>query len=131
MPRPVLPDLPNTVTAVRSRFEAWRKARRPRSRIPDGLWREAAQLARAHGVHRICRVLRLDYYCLKHRMGAYGVAVSPPAFVEVALCPPASSPMSPQCVVEAERPDGARMTIRMAGSEDLVALMRTFWTGSA
>ena len=32
-----------------ARFESWRGSHPKRSRLPDELWRDAAQLARAHG----------------------------------------------------------------------------------
>jgi hypothetical protein len=91
--------------------------------MPGVLWDAAIDLARSHGAHRVARALRVAYYSLKHRMTA---AARPPArsgFVELTLNPPGSGA---GCVVEVDRPDGARMTIRGAGQADLAALSRTF-----
>jgi hypothetical protein len=61
-------------------------------------------------------------------MGPESGGAGPAGFVELALSPPLPSP---QCVVEVLRPDGARMTIRMSGSGDLLAFTQTFWSGRA
>jgi len=37
--------LPAKLEAVRRRFDRWRKAHRPRSRIPDALWSVAVKMA--------------------------------------------------------------------------------------
>lgn len=116
------------VTHARRRIELWRKTRPKRGLMPEGLWREAAQLARIHGVNPIARALGLDYYSLKgHAIRCSRPdRASSPAFVEVSVCGPA---LSTECVVEMERPDGARMRIRFAGQDHLVALSDSFWKG--
>ena len=114
--------LPETVTDVRRRLDAWRKTPGKRGPIPAALWREAACLARTHGLNPIARALRLEYYSLKRQLAAVlaaGAAVQP-AFVEVAVVPELAR--SPECAVELERPDGARMRVRVSRSEDLVVL---------
>lgn len=119
-------NLPGPVTAVGRRIDAWRRTRPKRGPMPEALWREAAQLAQAHGIHPIACALRLEYYALKrHVDGARRPeATAQPAFVEVSVCPSAPAP---DCVVEMERPDGARMRVRLPSQENLIALTEAFW----
>ncbi|MGH7208152.1 MAG: hypothetical protein ACREIL_02085 [Nitrospiraceae bacterium] len=110
---------PVGIAEVAGRFESWRRSHPKRSPLPDELWREAADLARAHGIHPVARALNLAYYDLKRHAEAVR-----PAFVEVSVCPPAATA---ERIVEMERPDGARMKVRCAGPGDLVALSESFW----
>ena len=122
-------EIPASLARGRDRFEAWRGARRSRTRIPDRLWNLAVKLAVAHGLHRTASVLKLDYYSLKKRVEAKNAVASSttPAFVE--LSPP---PMTAggECVVEFEDGAGASMRIHLRGCDapDLVALGRSFWS---
>jgi hypothetical protein len=110
-----------TLAQAAGRFQGWRRIHPRRSRLPEQLWLEAAQLARAHGVNRVARALSLGYYSLKRH-----VVALPPTFVEVEAVhsPVAAGGLS---VVELERADGARMTVRGASQGDLVALSDSFW----
>lgn len=127
-------QLPGVISDVRRRLDAWRKSRPKWGPIPAPLWKEAAALARAHGINPIAKALRLDYYSLKRQMEAVARTpgtkpVAHPAFVEVAVVP--SSPPPAECAVELERSDGARMRVRLSRQEDLVALSDSFWRGCA
>ena len=53
---------------ARQRFEHWRRTKRGRSRIPDGLWTLAVKAAAQCGPFRTAQVLRLDYAKLKQRI---------------------------------------------------------------
>lgn len=121
------PDSP--VFALRERIDAWRKVRpKPRCRMPEDLWRDVVALARVQGLHSVARALKVDYYSLKERMGSTcdtGNGKKRAAFVEVAVNP--SMAPAGECVVELERPDGSRMTIRTTNTADLVALGELFW----
>jgi hypothetical protein len=66
--------LPAKLEAVRRRFDRWRKAHRPRSRIPDTLWDVAVRTAGTDGIHPTTRALRLDYYSLKERLEQHAAA---------------------------------------------------------
>ncbi len=55
------------VERVRRRFERWRRTRKQRSRIPEGLWHAAVQVAGSYGVNKTARALGLDYYELRNR----------------------------------------------------------------
>ena len=119
-------SLPGSVTDVRCRLDLWRRTRAKRGPIPAPLWTEMADLARLHGINPIARALRLDYYSLKRQVELTRRIQAPagPAFVEVSVVPPVPSP---ECAVELERPDGARMSVRLSRHEDLVALSESFW----
>ena len=122
-------DVPASLARGRDRFDAWRRGRKNRTRIPDPLWKLAVKLAVAHGLNRTASVLKLDYYSLKKRVEAKkDVASAPPAFVE--LSPPPMTAAG-ECVVEFADGAGASMRIHLRGCEvpDLVALGRGFWSG--
>src|ERR1700731_4873250 len=90
------------VEGLRRRFEEFRSQHQRRTRLPEELWRAAAEIAEKHGINLVCRCLRLDSNSLKKWMGK-GVnglrpkharkkrlAMTPTAtFVE--LLPPATS----------------------------------------
>ena len=124
-------DWPAALFRVQRKLERWRAQCRPRERIPEDLWREAAELAGAYGIHRIAKALRLDYYSLKDRVAAAAAesGVNGPEFVEVlgGGLPTAR----PECVIEVEDPVGVTMRIRVTGGEgpDVAALVRAFREG--
>jgi hypothetical protein len=125
--------LPPDIAAVSARLDRWRQTRRRRARVPDALWRAATTLARQHGAGKIARLLRLDYYALRRRVGQERQAApgaSPAAFVE--LVPTALGAPRVTCVVECERPDGGRMRIQCTSPQlpDLAALSASFWRGA-
>ena len=112
------------------KFVQWRQRRRPGARIPEELWREAAELASAYGIHRIARALRLDYYSLKKRAAAAGQSGQRgPEFVEI-LPGGMAGPRS-ECVIEVEDPRGGKMRIHLQGGDlpDVAALTRVFREG--
>jgi len=126
------PRVPAEVRDVLRRLEGWRRGRKHRRPIPEVLWWSATTLARQHGVSRIARLLRLDYYVLKERADTLGrdkrgQAEAKPSFVEM---PPFTPPPDSECVVELEHPGGARMRIQVKGGSmpDLGALSRVFWS---
>jgi len=134
--KPVTPPrVPAEVRDVLRRLEGWRRGRKHRIPIPEVLWRSAATLARQHGVSRIAKVLRLDYYVLKERLDTLGRdrrgrSEAKASFVEV---PSFTPPPDSECVVELEHPSGARMRIHVKGGPraDLGALSRIFWSAEA
>lgn len=123
-------SLAGAVSDLRRRLDSWRRSRTRLGPIPPPLWSEAAALARVRGVHPIARSLGLDYNSLKRHAKADSITastatpVAPSAFVELALIP--SSPPPAECTAELERRDGARMRIKLARSEDLLALAESF-----
>jgi len=128
MPRIPAIRSPELTQATRA-FEQWRGLRTSR-RIPELMWKRAADLACRYGVHRTARALRLNYATLKNRTA-----------VSVRIEDPVSVPASPfmeifpvngggaECVVELERSDGGKMRIQFKGASapDLMGLSRAFW----
>ena len=128
-----LPTVRNPLEVVRNQFEAWRKRRRCRGRIPEALWQAAADLCREHSICEISQALRLNYNDLKDRVQRSrdrGLAVgkrSDLGFVKLDL----GAPIVPsECLVEMEAPNGAKMRMSFRGTArdfDPVDLGRAFW----
>ena len=112
---------------ARSQFQAWRKQRRPGSRIPVSLWQLAVRLVGTFGLSRTATALRLDYYRLKKQVAA--AAPQPvsqgPAFVEL----PAPLLAGKQARVELDNAAGLTLRVHLVGYDaaDLEALTRHFW----
>ncbi len=96
-------EVPAELARGRDRLTAWRRTRKPRSRIPQRLWELAVKLAAQHGLHRTAQALKLDYYSLKKRIEAAetGRDESDTAFIEL----PSAQASVQECVIELE--DGA------------------------
>src|SRR5436309_13420744 len=105
-------------------FEAWRSAHPPRSKLPEGMWAAAVEMARQRGLHCTAKALRLDYTRLKKHLGSDQTGPSSPArFLE--LLPPPVNPQA-ECVVEVESSRG-RMRVAMKGATpDWAALLRAW-----
>ena len=123
-----------TLEAVCNQFEAWRKRRRCRGRIPESLWQAAVEQCKEHSVHAVSRALRLNYNGLKNRIpsitrgrGLVTGQHSNLGFVRLDL----GTPMTPsECLVEMEAPNGARMRMSFKGVPrgfDPGELGRAFW----
>ena len=127
--------LPREVAVARRRIDKWRAGNGRRRRIPEGIWTEAAELARVHGIHRVSAAMRLSHEKVKQRLEGIdavaskmtsSVAVDPvPGFVEIAATIPPSSGLS----VELADNRGRRMTIRGAGHSEVRSMVAAFWTG--
>ena len=122
-------ETPAPVVGLRRRLEAWRKRRGGRGRIPDDLWKAAAELAVVHGVSRTSSVLKLSYYSLKKRVAEQEQRLeqtAEPTFVEVN---PQTIPWASQCVIECHNAAGARMRVQWTGCDaaDVVAWGRIFF----
>ena len=123
-------DWPAGFSRAQRNIERWRAQRRPRERIPDDVWREAAQLACAYGINRTAKALRLDYYSLKDRVAtAAEPGENVPGFVEVFGGGMATG--GSECLIEIEDAGGVKMRIRLPAGErpDIVALARVFREG--
>jgi hypothetical protein len=123
-------DFPAACSRVQRKLAHWRQRHRLGARIPEGLWHEAAELAHAHGVHRIARALRLNYYALQKRAAvAAGSGTGAREFVELLPGVLPVSPLSrPECLIEVEDGGGAKLRIHLQGGEfpDVAALTRGF-----
>ncbi len=101
-------QLPVSVERVRSQFDEWRAVKEHRDRIPQRLWDAAVDAARRHGIHTVCRAVKLEHAALSRRVQATaGEASHAPAFIEME----ASSSGSIGCIVELEKSNGTRMRI--------------------
>jgi len=115
------------VAPIKDSLDRWRSKRGRGRSIPDELWRGAARLAADHGVHRVSKALRLNYYALKRRVDALEVAdeaSSPQAdvepsesamFVEIPMAASTTQPSPTE--IEIESPSGWRIRIRLGSLE--------------
>jgi hypothetical protein len=121
--------VPAELERARSRFDAWRRTRKPKSRIPEPLWALAVKLVSAHGLHRTAATLKLDYYSLQKRVAtaAGRTAASRPTFIEL----PTAVATARECVLEFEEDDGARLRVHLTGYDaaDIVAVGCRLWKG--
>jgi hypothetical protein len=130
--RKITSKLPGRLERTRQRFDHWRETRKVRSRIPESLWTSAVKMARAYGVNRTARALRVDYYSLKERVeskvSSSGVSKKNTSSTFVELAAPAIASTC-ECLLELEDVAGAKMRIHVKGVEvpDLAALSRSFW----
>ena len=114
----------NTLEWLQKRLDAWRKSKKPRSRIPETLWAAAVRAAVQYGINRTAKTLRLDYYNLKKRHAASAKDPAP-AFIELQ---PATSSAS-EYAIELEARDGTKMRIQIKGMKmpDVIAFSRELW----
>ena len=118
---------------VQSQFERWRQSRKRGTRIPEALWRAAAEAARECGVSKTSQALRLDYYGLKKRVEsapARHSTVELPSeikFLEIPLGVPSARP---ECVVEFDDGQGARLRVELQGAAlaELETVARALWS---
>jgi hypothetical protein len=121
--------------ALSQKIERWR-SQKPRTRaMPEELWQEAGEAARSFGVGRVSTALRLGYATLRRRSGAEGTRgrrtrrdrtapVPSSEFVELSGFPSVRQMAAgDEAVVEVAAPDGTRLTIRLKGSTNVVALV--------
>ena len=115
----------SAIKGVRGQLEDWRRTRKhQRAAIPPEVWDAMTPVARTHGVNRVCRLLRVDYYSLKRRVQSARPAS--PKFVEV-ISPIGSA--STGDVLEVEDRGGRKMTLRLSPDNraDTLALIQSFW----
>ncbi|MFN0027754.1 MAG: hypothetical protein ACKV2O_11345 [Acidimicrobiales bacterium] len=116
---------------------AWRQRQTGRARLPAELWRAATHLAHTHGVGRVARTLRLDYYKLRRQTqgGATDEPArsTPPGFIELKLpAPPPGAPLPPaaESLGWVELHDGSPRRLRVYTGHApaaWVALAEAFW----
>jgi len=117
-------ELPRDLARARDQLTAWRRTKKPRSRIPQRLWELAVKLAAKHGLHRTAQALKLDYYSLKKRVEAVepGLDEGGPAFIEL----PSALAAVQECVIELE--DGAvslRVSLKGYDAADIATVGRS------
>ncbi len=127
------PTVKPTLGLIRNQFEAWRKTRRRRCRIPEALWKAAVEQCKEHSICAVSAALRLNYDALRSRVAMSRdsdlvVGQGPDfGFVKLDL----GAPIIPsECLVEMEAPNGAKMRMSFRGAPrdfDPVELSRAFW----
>jgi hypothetical protein len=129
LPAPVV--IPTELKELSCQIDQWRRTRPHLAAMPEPLWTLAANLGRQHGLARVARFLRLDYYSLKERIerleqSSSAMSVTKPTFIELPPLP--VNPVS-ECTIELEHPRGRRMRIHIKGAPmpDVTALSRTLW----
>ena len=120
---------PPQLQLLSQRLKASRATRSPGQRIPEELWKAAAQLARVHGLSRTATALKLAYYDLQRRVTGAGPqrrrALWSTPFVQ--LAPPSWPVGSAESgTLELIQACGARLTLRLpnASPKDLVPLVQ-------
>ena len=100
----------------RDRFQAWRRTRKPKSRIPEPLWTLAVKLVAAQGLHRTASTLKLDYYSLKKRVEAAAGSreKNEAPFLELPAVGSVPTVAVPECVIELEE-GAARWRVQLKG----------------
>jgi hypothetical protein len=113
------------------RLKAWRATRPSGQRIPEDLWKAAADLARVHGLNPTAAALKLSYYDLQRRVSGANVPrrrrVPRASFVQ--LAPPALLPVpGPEGTLELVQASGARLILRFpnARPRDLLSMVQLF-----
>lgn len=110
---------------IAAELEGWRRSAGRGRGIPEEIWRGVVTLAREHGVHHVARLFGLNYDSVKRRVAACAVASKKkdaPAFVELGLQSVGGEAM---CVVELSAPDGVRLTVKGASTEQLSVLVES------
>jgi len=122
---------PPQLQPLAQRLKAWRVTRTPGQRIPEDLWKAAADVARVHGLNRTAAALKLSYYDLQRRLS--GVPVprrrGGPAAHFVELTPPAPPPsLGEPGTLELIAASGARLTLRLpeASPRELLPMVQLF-----
>jgi len=95
--------LPAALSTASKQFDRWRKRHRPRERLPQELWWQAASLARKHGLNPTARALGLNCYSLKRQLAKTipqegNPTPAAPNFIE--LLPGAMTPGAVECTIE-------------------------------
>jgi len=119
-------DMQASLEEVRLQFEHWRCSRVKRGAIPESLWAAAASLYPEHSLHRISRALQLNYTKLKHYVQGSSADLPIAAaqhFIEIG-----GSTLSRQCLIEMRHSNGNRMTVKGMDNQDLMKLVRLFWS---
>ncbi|HEX8815168.1 MAG TPA: hypothetical protein VF753_06685 [Terriglobales bacterium] len=123
---------PADLESLRLRFERWRRTRKSKTRIPDGLWSAAVELARRYGINRTAAPLRLDGGKLKRLVLAAGRGSRRPAapkFVELVASAGASLSNMAEYTLELEGHDRKlRIQCKGASATELAALSRALWS---
>jgi len=123
---------------LRKRFEEFRNQHETRTRLPEELWRAAAEIGERRGINQVCRGLRLDANSLKKWMGKGVDGAKPkaarkkrpavtPAAAFVELLTPATQ-VAASCVIEVESQRGGKLRLELKGiaTSEIAQLIHSF-----
>lgn len=113
---------------AKQEFDRWRRDRKQCGRIPDRLWRMAAEAASIHGVRATARQLRLDVTRLEEEVDALGESQPSEETLGFVEFPWTAAPV-PECILEAEDQAGRKLRVHLKGSATAQAasLGRMLW----
>ena len=126
--------IPASLEEAKRRFDAWRKSHRWLGRVPNQLWKMAAETAATHGVDATARHLLLS----RARLQEWLTRIEPPArpvvealqFLE--LSPIAFGPAA-ECTLELEDQSGKKLRIVLKGpaTQQAAVLGQLLWKDDA
>lgn len=127
-------DATDDLEQLKRRFEEFRSTQITRGRLPESLWKEAAEIARRYGLNPVAQTLRLDYNRLKKRMAVTAsrdvskrTKERRPAadFLELIQAAPRATQ---DCHIEVETSHGAKLRVELKGiaTNELAGLIRGF-----
>lgn len=113
---------------LQGRIATWRGSSHKSRSMPEDLWCEASALAEEYGIYKVSKALNLNYRSLKERVEAEPpVSLPEPssddsaAFIELPGTSLFCKPSPLVTVLELDRADGSRLTIRLGTREDFDA----------
>jgi hypothetical protein len=115
---------------TRARLARWRAQHAGRGiPVPEALWAEAVEVARAEGVEATARGLRLDRSRLAARMPPAGAAVGGEVGARFVELDAGRLGLSPRTVIRLEGSDGERLEVELGTGVmvDIAALIDAFW----
>jgi hypothetical protein len=126
------------VEELRRRLEEFRSQHQSRTRLPEELWRAAAEIAGRRGMNLVCRCLRLDTNSLKKWMGKEvngsrptharrkRSSLTPTATFMELLAP--TSGIAASCIVEVESQRGGKLRLELKGiaTSEIAQLIHSF-----
>jgi hypothetical protein len=123
---------------LRKRFEEFRNQHHRRARLPDELWRAAAEIAGRRGMNPVCRHLRLDANSLKKWMSRGVIEPGWEVHEEKTsgsgatglfrrLLTPASG-VAASCIIEVESHRGGKLGLEVKGiaTSEIAQLIHSF-----
>ncbi|MCX6032039.1 MAG: hypothetical protein NT169_22425 [Chloroflexi bacterium] len=118
---------------AKRRFDAWRRSHRWLGRIPNELWRLAADTAALHGVEATARRLLVDPARLKQWLPVVQPAEAAADALQFLEFPPLVVGPTAECTLELEDTSGRKLRILLKGpaTTQVVALGRMLWKGDA
>lgn len=115
---------------VKQGFDRWRRGRKRRGgRIPERLWRMAAEAASVHGVDAAARELGLNPTRLRERLDSFGQSRASEETVGFVELPWMGAVSLPECILEAEDQVGRKLRVHLKGSatSQAAAFGRMLW----